>query len=178
MRFQGPTASGVIYENPSGYERGTIMIKGTTQMGNVVQWFAADPPARIYSKPGSYLAYPSPKTAISGRNCGITEVKNGSFVIICKKPNSYYANGGTILLPPHVVLRVWDRDQNVGDTNAVIGTIYENKGLTYHHERTGPEFYARNTQPYRAVRGQEDILRENTWKGEVSLRKYAEGDLI
>lgn len=177
MRFQGPSASGVIYENPSGYEKGTIMIKGSVREGNVVQWFAADPPARVYSKAGSYLAYPSPNTAISGRNCGVTDVTNGTFVIICKKPNAYYANGGTILLPPHVILRVWDRDRKIGDTKAVVGTIYEQKGLTYHHERTGPEFYARRNQVSRAVRGQEDILRENTWKGEVSVRKYAEGDV-
>jgi hypothetical protein len=173
MRFQGEFASGVIYENPSGYEKGTIMIKGTTRKGNVIQWFAADPPARMYSKPGSYLAYPSPSTAISGKNCGTTEVQNGTFVIICKKPNAYYANGGTILLPPHVNLRVWDRDTVVGDTQAVIGTIYEHKGLTYDHKRTGPEFYANRTN---AIRGQADILRSHAWNGEVSIRKYAEGD--
>lgn len=176
MRFNGPTASGTIYENPSGYEHGTIMIKGTTRSGNVVQWFAADPPARIYSKPGSYLAYPSPKMAISGRNCGVVDVQNGRFVILCKKPNAYYANGGTILLPPHITLRVWDRDIYIGDTNAVIGTIYENKGLTYDHRRTDPSFYAKQEQT-RAVRGQEDILRSRVWKGEVSIRKYAEGDV-
>lgn len=177
MRFTGESASGTIYENPSGYPRGTIMIKGTVSEGNVVQWFAADPPTRIYSKAGSYLAFPSPSMAISGKNCGVTEVKNGTFVIICKKPNAYYANGGTILLPPHVTIRVWDRDRKIGDTRAVIGTIYEQKGLTYHHERTGPEFYSRNAGNSKAVRGQEDILRNNTWKGEVSVRKYAEGDV-
>lgn len=177
MRFTGESASGVIYENPSGYPKGTIMIKGTVRDGNVVQWFAADPPARVYSKAGSYLAFPSPSMAISGRNCGITEVNNGTFVIICKKPNAYYANGGTILLPPHVTIRVWDRDTKIGDTKAVIGTIYEQKGLTYHHERTGPEFYSRNSYNSNGVRGQEDILRNRTWKGEVSVRKYAEGDV-
>lgn len=175
MRFRGPTASGVIYENPSGYEKGTIMIKGTVTRGNVVQWYAADPPARIYSKAGSFLAYPSPSTAISGKNCGTTEVSSGTFVIICKKPNAYYANGGTILLPPHVVIRVWDRDVCVGDTQAVIGTIYANKGLTYEHTRTGPEYYAQSSQ--QPVRNQVEKLQARTWRGEVSVRKYAEDDI-
>jgi hypothetical protein len=176
MRFQGQFASGVIYENPSGYEKGTIMIKGATQKGNVVEWIAADPPTRIYSKPGSYLAYPSPSMAISGKNCGNSEVLNGTFTIVCKKPNAYYANGGTILLPPHVTLRIWDRDQLIGDTQAVIGTIYENKGLTYHHMRTGPEFYY-NKLKNKTVHTQQSILNKNTWKGEVSIRKYAENDI-
>lgn len=173
MRFDGPTASGIIYENPSGYEKGTIMIKGTVASGNIVQWIAADPPMRIYSKPGSFLAYPSPTHAISGKNCGHAETSNGTFTIICKKPNAYYANGGTILLPPKVTLRVWDRDVCIGDTEAVIGTIYEHKGLTYDHRRTGPSFYAS-----KGTNGsQQNVLKQMSWKGEVSLRKYAEGDV-
>ena len=173
MSFEGPTASGMIHHNPAGYPKDTIMIKGTISKGNVVQWIAADPPVRRYSKPGSYLAFPSPSVAISGQNCGTTEVMSGRFTIICKKPNSYYANGGTILLPPHVTIRVWNRDQCVGDTVAVIGTILPNKGLTYDHRRTGPEYYVREKGN---VRSQEQILRESTWKGEMSLRKYAEGE--
>jgi len=172
MKFQGKSASGVIHENPAEYPPGTLMVKGVASTGDVVEWIAADPPARIMSNPGSFLAYPSPQVAISGSNCGTAEIVNGTFIIYLRKPNAYYANGGTILLPPHITIRIWNRGEWVGDTIATLGTILPNKGLTYAPQRTSPMFYTpRDTS---TPKSQEQILRDSIWRGEISVRQYAE----
>lgn len=174
MKFRGTFTSGALHENPIGYPENVVMIKGVIQQGNVVQWFAADPPTKRYSGVGSCLAYPSPSLAISGRNCGVVDATSGVYTFVCEKPNTYYANGGSLLLPPHIVIRVWDRDQWIGDDVVVLDTMLAGKELTYSPHRTGPEFYQRTTR----VLTQQQLLEERCSKGEVSVRQYAEGHLM
>lgn len=171
MKFQSQVTSGMIHLSPPGYDDSYIMIKGVA-VGSAVQYIASDPPSKTLSRTGSYQSYPSPEMAITGRNCGIVEIVNGTYTIILKKPNSYYANGGTILLPPHVVLRIWDKDKWVGDGIATLDTMIPFKGLTYAPQRTGPEFYDGNkTLP---VRTQQQILEDSAWCGEMSVKRFAE----
>lgn len=170
MNFNGPSCSGVIHQNPVGYPPNTLMIKGVAPIGDVMEWIAADPPTRITSNAGSYLAFPSSSVAITGANCGAVEIQNGTFVVYLQKPNAYYAN--TALIPPHVILRAWNHGEWVGDTTATIGSILPNKGLTYAPQRTSPLFYSQRHAS--TPKTQEQLLRDSIWRGEVSIRQFAE----
>ena len=146
MKFQSQVTNGMVHLSPPGYDDSHIMIKGVA-VGSAVQYIASDPPSKTLSRTGSYQSYPSPEMAITGRNCGIVEIVNGTYTIVLKKPNSYYANGGTILLPPHVVLRIWDKDKWVGDGIATLDTMilfhYRNKYIRLekaHHIPTAHEY--------------------------------------
>lgn len=171
MKFDTPYARGVVHRHPAGFDESHILVKGVS-VGDAVQYIAADPPAGRYSKYGSYQAFPSPEVAISGRNTGVVEVKNGTFSFVIPVPNSYYANGGVVLLPPQVVLRVWDRDRWMGDAVVTLDTLIPFKGLTYAPTRTGPEFYAGNEGL--PPRSQQKILEDSAWCGEMSVKRYAE----
>lgn len=175
VSFKGTATSGVIHRQPAGYDEHTLMIKGTAPGASAIQWIAADPPQRILSKTGSYQAFPSPNIAITGENCGVVEVVGGVYTFVCRVPNAYYANGGTILLPPHITLRVWDRDRCLGDTVAALDTMIPYKGLTYAPARRGPEFYAE--QVGLPARSQQAILESRSKLSlgqEIPVRRYAE----
>lgn len=173
--FKSTITSGVIHRHPAGYDDDMIMVKGIAPGASAIQWIAADPADRVLSKTGSYQAFPSPKMAISGRNCGVVEVVAGTYTFVCKVPNAYYANGGTILLPPHVTLRAWDNDKCIGDTIATLDTMIPYKGLTYAPSRRGPEFYAGNKSL--PARSQQAILESRAQiplGKEIPVRRYAE----
>lgn len=175
VSFKGKATSGVIHRHPAGYDNNTIMVKGTAPGATAVQWLAADPPQRRLSRPGSYQAFPSPSVAITGENCGVVAVTGGVYTFVCRVPNSYYANGGTILLPPHITLRVWDRDRCLGDTIATLDTMIPYKGLTYAPARRGPEFYS--GQFSLPPRSQQEILEARSTVSlgqEIPVRRYAE----
>lgn len=175
VRFSGTATSGAIHRRPAGYDENTILVKGVAPGASAVQWIAADPPSRVLSKAGSYQAFPSPSVAITGNNCGVVEVIGGVYTFVCRAPNAYYANGGTILLPPHITIRVWDRDRCLGDTIATLDTMIPYKGLTYAPARRGPEFYTGNTEL--PVRSQQQILEARsqlTLGQEIPVRRYAE----
>jgi hypothetical protein len=175
VTFSGKSTSGVIHRHPAGYDENTIMIRGTAPGATVVQWFAADPAQRVLSKAGSYQAFPSPNIAITGSNCGTVEVAGGVYTFICHVPNSYYANGGTILLPPHITIRVWDHDQCLGDTIATLDTMIPFRGLTYAPQRRDSTFYA--GQLGLPPRTQQQILEARSKLAlgqEIPVRRYAE----
>jgi hypothetical protein len=176
MEFQGTSFGALLRSNPPGYPKGSILVQGTIgrqfiSRGCVVQWIASDPAECRLSRYGSQQAFPSPESAITGKNCGIMECNGGRFEFVVRRPNAYYANGGSILLPPHIRIIVWDKDIILESRPIVLDTILPYKGLTYAPQRTGPEFYAGNERL--PVRSQEAIYRSKLYPGEISVKSYA-----
>jgi len=139
MEFNHSAATGLLYFNMND---NTITVKGAvTSLARdpVIRWIAADPAQKILSRYGSLQAFPNAQMAISGKNCGVMRTKRGNFSFTVKIPNSYYANGGTILIPPHIVLGVHDGNTFIED-NIVLSHMYPYKGLTWAPQRNGPEF--------------------------------------
>lgn len=96
----------------------------------IIRWIAADPPNKIFSRFGSFQAFPNPNIAVSGRNCGTMRTKGGEFAFTIDIPNSFYAPGGTILIPPHFILGVHDGD-TFSEETILLKEMFPLKGLTW-----------------------------------------------
>jgi hypothetical protein len=176
MEFQGETFGALLRNDPPGYPKGTLLVQGSIgrqylSRDCVIQWVAADPGECRLSRYGSQQAFPSPESAITGKNCGVQECMGGKFEFVLKRPNAYYANGGTILLPPHIRVIVWDKDIVLESKPIVLDTILPYKGLTYAPQRTGPEFYSGNQRL--PPRSQQSIFIQSIHPGLVNTKNYA-----
>ena len=101
---------------------------------SIVRFMAASPADRMTTFAGSGLPFPNPEIAYEGSpNVGAVQAVNGAFEFRLHFPNSFYVNGGTKLLPPHVLVKVCSADSggNESETDAILlGAGIPNRFLT------------------------------------------------
>jgi hypothetical protein len=84
------------------------VLKSSTKSG-IIKFIASNAPDHRQSYSGSGLPFPNPDMAYeSTPNKGSTQVVDGRFEFNINYPNSFYINQGTQLLPPHVLVRLCD----------------------------------------------------------------------
>ena len=131
-----------------------------------VKYTAPNSPTYSTSFAGSGLPYPNEDIAFENTpNRGVVKVVNGTFEILLKYPNSYYINMGTIYIPPHVKLVLFnDKNKQIGDIkNIELGEGIPFRTLTWPEQRNwniGPLFYQNNNL---TVRTQDQILLDSAY---------------
>mgnify|MGYP001183002765 CR=1 FL=1 len=97
---------------------GRFLVKGkvsSNSSNGLLKYIASSPPDFRTSYTGSGLPFPNTEIAYQNTpNKGAVKMENGEFSIYINYPNSFYLNQGTMLLPPHVLVKVCDdNDDNV-----------------------------------------------------------------
>ena len=104
-------------ENQESETSGRFVVKGSLKDSNkngLVKFIAANAPDYRQSYSGSGLPFPNPEIAYENTpNKGTARVVDGNFQFSIDYPNSFYANQGTNLLPPHVLIRLCDGSDDV-----------------------------------------------------------------
>lgn len=147
---------------------GDFLVRGILPNGagdsQIVFW-AASPPDMRKSFAGSGLPFPNPEIAFEhSQNKGIAYAQNGEFTFKIKYPNSFYANLGTVFVPPTVYIRICNGEEK-GEIMAIrVGKPIPYRALTYppmpmERPRNGPDFY--QPQNRLTLRSQEQILRDS-----------------
>jgi len=109
-----------------------FVVRGTTQGGRKLKYWAANPPDYHLSLAGTALPFANQEMAFEpSMNVGelVTEA-NGSFKFRIAAPNSYYTCAGRQLIPPHLNFSL-----DVGDNNhklfyVPLGNGYRGRSLT------------------------------------------------
>lgn len=131
-----------------------------------IKYSAPNSPTYSTSFSGSGLPYPNEDIAFENTpNRGVVKVINGKFEILLKYPNSYYINMGTIYVPPHVKLALYnDNNTQIGNIKDVfLGEGIPFRTLTWPEQRKwsdGPLFYINNNL---RVRNQNQILLDSAY---------------
>jgi len=148
-------------------DNGRIRIHGAMMtLGRRLMYWAPGPAYRGMSFSGSNLPFPSAEIAYDGTpNHGVIETRYGSFDFTVQSPNSYYTQGGTVLVPPTVHIVVLnDAGDRIGEPrNIVLGPSVPYRTLTIPPQRDwnlGPMFYHQKHPP---IRTQEEILRAGAY---------------
>ena len=91
---------------------GRFLVKGKVNTGNssgLLKYIASSPPDFRTSYAGSGLPFPNTEIAYQNTpNKGAVKLVNGEFSFYIDYPNSFYLNQGTMLLPPHVLIKLCD----------------------------------------------------------------------
>jgi len=108
MNFESPKCNGQVILNE---DTKIFTIKGSCT-GTQIRYLAAAPPDFRDSYAGSGLPFPNEEIAYDNtRNKGkVTIDKEGKFEFRISYPNSYYINGGSTLIKPHLHILVDDVD--------------------------------------------------------------------
>jgi len=164
--FDRYSCKGVALYNGDGdiHVKGTI--KNLSPSSTILYW-AACPPDYRQSYTGSGIPFPSPSLAYENTpNKGAVEsTNNGKFEFKIRYPNSYYTGLGTVYMPPHVHIKVCDKN----NSNQKIHTIKLSDGIPFRtltyppppkdYPRCNSTFYSgRDRLP---VRTQEQICRDS-----------------
>ena len=95
---------------------GRFLVKGrvsTSSSSGLLKYIASSPPDFRSSYAGSGLPFPNSEIAYQNTpNKGAVKLENGEFSFYIDYPNSFYLNQGTMLLPPHVLIKVCDGDDD------------------------------------------------------------------
>jgi hypothetical protein len=144
--------------------KGTLTVNGSikenvNQKTKVLYW-ASNPMNTRYSFSGSGLPYHSPEQAYSNSvNVGSVNCVNGQFNFTIKFPNSYYLTLGTIYVPPHVHIKLYNGETECDYYSIKLGNGLKYRSLSSPPERTGAEFY--DNVRHLPFRSQEQILRDS-----------------
>jgi hypothetical protein len=126
-----------------------------------VQYFAAAPATRGASFEGSGLPFANETQAFQGGSKGrvvASQTYEGNYNAQISMPNAYYVGLGTRYVPPALhVTYVSGGKTYKGIARVADGVPF--RKLTYHANRTGPEFYSAHS----LVRSQQDILFANAY---------------
>lgn len=150
-----------------------ITIRGTIDAddGDLLEYYAANPPTRTYSYSGTNLPYPNSNVAYCDtKNNGKTLIKNNKYEFTIKYPNAFYAGLGTKYIEPHVIIRVLLKNGLVSQPIFLkLNNGFPYKTLTYSPPpntwpRNSPLFYyGKDDLP---IRSQEQILRDSAYPKE------------
>lgn len=134
--------------------------------GIYVQFWAANPPDRRYSFPGSGLPFPNESVAFQETpNMGAVPVAKALFNFNIEYPNSYYTDMGRTLVPPQVKFRFVDSlARPMSKVYTVkLGPSIPYRSLTWTKKRNwneGPLFFKTNLP---CDRNQYTILQESAY---------------
>jgi hypothetical protein len=132
--------------------------------GGVLEYMAASPATRGYSRLGSGLPFADHAQAFHNTpNSGRHLLLDGFFTVHIEKPNSFYAGMGRFLVPPTLYVRYYSRGKQIERSirlcSAAAATRSHIGLLNWPKSRQGPSFYA--THLDLPVRSQEAIMRDN-----------------
>lgn len=134
---------------------------------NTLYYQSSAPYDKRQSFAGSGLPFPNPETAYSQHNInqGSVSIQNNSASFVLKRPNSYYINAGTTLVPPHIYIKFGDENlDDVFDDILMIPYIIPYRSLTHHHTRTSVDFYDQQPLPERS---QQQILKDCSYPSKL-----------
>lgn len=103
-------------ENTENNTSGRFVVKGSLKnnANGIVKFIAANAPDYRQSYSGSGLPFPNAEIAYENTpNKGAARVINGQFKFSIDYPSGFYVNQGTLLLPPHVLVRLCDENEEV-----------------------------------------------------------------
>lgn len=104
-RFSDPSCHGEIYSDDDW----TYVIRGACREARChgLRYWAAAPPDLRTSLAGSGLPFANQHMALDqSQNRGVAECHDGRFELRILRPNSYYINQGTTLVPPQLNLQM------------------------------------------------------------------------
>lgn len=105
--FESPRCKGQVLIND---ETKVFTVKGVCS-GRQLRYLAAAPPDFRDSYAGSGLPFPNETIAYDNtQNKGKVDIKDGKFEFRLAYPNSYYINGGSTMVKPHVNIVVDDSE--------------------------------------------------------------------
>ena len=160
MRVEGKLTNATIVKDGEYFDI-LVTFKGSLPNNMDVSYRAPAPFDKLQSVGGSGLPFPNAEVAYSGQNpnCGVAKVTGNQIRVRLLRPNSYYINAGTTLVPPHLYLKFSKHDDLL-----MIPYLVPHRALTHSKHRTGPEFYFKPDLP---ARDQATILAENTQKQDM-----------
>ena len=160
MRVEGKSCNATIIKDGEFFDI-LVSFKGNIKPKTIVKYRAPAPYDKRQSISGSGMPFPNPETAYSGNNpnTGMIKVDGNQIRLRLLRPNTYYINAGTTLVPPHLYIQIGKYEDLL-----MIPYMLPHKSLTFPKERTGPEFYFKPNLP---ARNQYVILEENTSKNDM-----------
>lgn len=147
------------------------VIKSLNDNPKILYW-ASNPPTNGGSFSGSGLPYPNPEVAYENTpNSGSLIAVNKRFSFELEMPNAYYIGLGSLYVPPHFHIKVFDTDSSSRYTTVKINDGIPFRTLTHpapptQHPRNGAMFYH---TPEQEIRSQEQILRDNAYPSEYKM---------
>lgn len=125
MNFESPKCKGQVFLDK---KTKIFTVKGTCT-GTKLRYLAAAPPDFRDSYAGSALPFPNEEIAYDTTpNKNHLQISDGKFEFRLSYPNSYYINGGSKLIKPHVTIVVDDSDV----INVQLGEpLVPNRSLTH-----------------------------------------------
>ena len=141
-----------------------------------VKYWASNPPDMRSSFAGSGLPFPNEEIAFSGsKNCDVVKAYGDRFRFFVKRPNSYYTNMGTQLVPPQVYYQICDKYGNcIGNRGCIqLGTSIPNRRLNYYNT-SGHSLHTTNLYktPQYLWRSQEAILRDSSYNNSCGAQNW------